>query len=353
MSDNEEDKDITKPWKAWAVAVPICLLIWLGGAYATRHFAINHSAGTDVEQSMGLFGDSFGAVNALISALAFAGVIVTFRLQRKELDLQRKELEAQRLEFEQQNKTMKLQRFENTFFNMMQLQQQIVNDLHLQVSYNAFVRGKTGSGIETVTKELHGREVIRHIYDNVKKTVSNKGLSHYQEAKDRDLLDHYFRHLYTILRFVDESDAYVPEKDENGNPKFNPQKEWELKYRYTTILRATLSRYEMLILYYNGLSEFGFMRLKPLIEKYSLLDNLDRWNLGTSKEYKDEIGCKEYFEEGWYLTSNLTGTDFEYYLTDEENDIAKYNIRAFGCGAEEQERARQSIHNFNRMLKTV
>lgn len=82
-----------------------------------------------------LFGDSFGAVNALISALAFAGMIVTFILQRYELEMQRKELKAQRLEFSSQNKTLKLQRFENTFFNMMELQQSIVNDLYVMDSY--------------------------------------------------------------------------------------------------------------------------------------------------------------------------------------------------------------------------
>lgn len=66
--------------------------------------------------TLALFGDSFGVVNVLlISALAFAGMIVTFVLQRKELEVQRKE-------FFSQNETLRLQRFENTFFNMIDLQ---------------------------------------------------------------------------------------------------------------------------------------------------------------------------------------------------------------------------------------
>lgn len=40
----------------------------------------------------GTFGDSFGAVNSLFSGLAFAGIIYTILLQRKELSLQRQEL---------------------------------------------------------------------------------------------------------------------------------------------------------------------------------------------------------------------------------------------------------------------
>lgn len=344
-------KKVMNPWVVWGIAIAICFVVWFGGAHFTRSYAKNHA--DDKTEAVGQFGDSFGAVNALISALAFAGVIVTFWLQRRELDLQYEELKSQRMEFEQQNKTMKLQRFENTFFNMMQLQQQIVNDLHLQIIDNTTRRSKLLIDGPVFTKELHGREVIRHIYDNVRQTVSNKGLSHYREVRDRDLLDHYFRHLYTILRFVDESDVYVPEKDENGESKYDPQKEWELKYRYTTILRATLSRYEMLILYYNGLSEFGFQRLKPLIEKYSLLDNLDRWHLVASREYKEEIGFKEYFEQDMYLTSNLSGTDFEYYLTEEENDIGKYNIKAFGHGESAMANTGQALHNYQKMIAGI
>lgn len=46
----------------------------------------------------GTFGDMFGAVNALFSGLAFAGVIHAINLQRKELQLQRKELNETRVE---------------------------------------------------------------------------------------------------------------------------------------------------------------------------------------------------------------------------------------------------------------
>jgi hypothetical protein len=43
-------------------------------------------------EDAGLFGDSFGAVNALFSALAFAAVFVALRLQRLDLEEQKKEL---------------------------------------------------------------------------------------------------------------------------------------------------------------------------------------------------------------------------------------------------------------------
>ncbi len=48
--------------------------------------------------SRGLFGDSFGALNALFSGFAFLGIIYTIILQTQELGLQRKELELTRAE---------------------------------------------------------------------------------------------------------------------------------------------------------------------------------------------------------------------------------------------------------------
>ncbi len=44
----------------------------------------------------GQWGDSFGAINALFSALAFAGLIITVLLQREELKAQRAELRETR-----------------------------------------------------------------------------------------------------------------------------------------------------------------------------------------------------------------------------------------------------------------
>ncbi|MBX2914094.1 MAG: hypothetical protein KF856_02360 [Cyclobacteriaceae bacterium] len=80
----------------------------------------------------GQFGDMFGAINALFSGLAFAGVILTILLQREELRAQKEELRlntealnaqknemnAQWKELEKQNSNLKRQRFETTFFNM-------------------------------------------------------------------------------------------------------------------------------------------------------------------------------------------------------------------------------------------
>ncbi|MCB0510970.1 MAG: hypothetical protein KDC72_00330 [Bacteroidetes bacterium] len=54
----------------------------------------------DDQNSRGLFGDSFGGLNALVSSLALGGIIYTIIIQRKELNIQKEELITQRKEYQ-------------------------------------------------------------------------------------------------------------------------------------------------------------------------------------------------------------------------------------------------------------
>ncbi len=216
----------------------------------------------------GVFGDQFGAVNALFSGLAFAGVIYAVILQSKELQLQRDELEQtrevlidQKRQLEEQNITMQQQRFETTFFQMLSLHNEIVESLEHSVSSK---------------KILHGRICFsrwQKILVNWTSTRRNKGLSD-QEAicgtynefykKYQHLIGHYFRNLYTIIKIVDRSSV-------------------ENKRDYTNIVRAQLSSSELVLLFYNCISPWG-MKFKPLVEKYALLKTLPEGSLADERD---------------------------------------------------------------------
>ena len=58
------------------ILVAIVITLWAGSGF------ILHSV-----KNPGSFGDMFGAINALFSGLAFAGIIYAILLQRKELSL--------------------------------------------------------------------------------------------------------------------------------------------------------------------------------------------------------------------------------------------------------------------------
>jgi hypothetical protein len=72
--------------------------------------------------SIGTFGDSFGTINALFSGLAFAGLLYTIRLQKKELKDTRKE-------FEKQSNIFLEQKFDDYFFRMLDLVQSIRKEI--------------------------------------------------------------------------------------------------------------------------------------------------------------------------------------------------------------------------------
>lgn len=90
--DHNDDSETRKPSWLWVVLIALgIILLWA----ASWYFIANRYSQWPVR---GTFGDMFGAVNALFSGLAFAGVIFAIILQRRELELQRRELRLNRQE---------------------------------------------------------------------------------------------------------------------------------------------------------------------------------------------------------------------------------------------------------------
>ena len=295
----------------------------------------------------GTFGDQFGAVNALFSGLAFAGLIVTIllqrrdlrlqrkdlRMQRKELELTRKEMEDQTAEFSRQNETLRRQTFENTFFHMMELQQQIVNDLYAKEDSEKIVEERTSNAIirknVTVENIYKGRNLFMYAFvhgehqvnyedgRNVKAygiggVMQMRGFAMYDQYYTSTYFDHYFRHFYRILKFIKQNSDWLT---------------FEEQYQYSSLLRATLSRYELVWLYYNGLSDNGRHKLKPLMEEYSILKNMREDLLVLSRENVTKIynaGLKRELLKA----NGFSGTDYEFFLSDTHSPF-KYNLSAF------------------------
>lgn len=230
-------------------------------------------------EERGTFGDMFGTVGALFSGLAFAGVIVTMLQQKEELELQRKELaqtnlalESQRKEMEAQNKTIMLQRFESTFFNMLHIEQ----DFLQSIKYTE--KSKT-NGIQTTV----GRVAMMNLYDTWE--VLMDGDLFYRQNPDADFgtvldkgqawnsislqLEHYFRFIYQILKFVDGA-QYLSDEE---------------KYNYSCLLNSQLSPHELLLLFYHSISNNGKKTLKPLVEKYAFMQNIKKELLFSETHY--------------------------------------------------------------------
>jgi Putative phage abortive infection protein len=251
-----------KRWPIVATAI-VVIVLWLANLTYAQNLPLNER---------GIFGDMFGAVNALFSGLAFAGVVYAVVMQRHEIAIAKEEiaytkkiLDEQQLQLSLQNAEAKKESFENTYFQMVRLFTDITNQIDLQ---------RTENGVSIVTK---GKDVfpvflarLHKIYSPVEKALYGGHDFHaaYEESYSRHNteLGHYFRMLYNIMNFVNSN--------EHVDQKF-----------YAKILRAQLSDAETAILFYNGLSAHGATKFKPLIERYGQLKNLNE-NDVFAKELK-------------------------------------------------------------------
>ncbi len=287
--------------KKWYVALALLMIL---AVYCAAIFFANDitiflygpgGTGDDILTRTGQLGDSAGAINALFSALAFFGVLWAIFLQREELQLQRKELEmtreelkGQKMEFEAQNETLRRQRFENTFFNMLSSQQDIIEGIALHLTKS----NQINKNVPDEHFSYSGRDVFVSYYEQgnmtyfnseqernitieggMKQAIFNAGIDAYRYSKSISCFDHYFRHLYRIIKFVDES-MLLPNS-------------FEERYHYVAIVRAHLSDYELVWLFYNGIArKGGDNQFKALIEKYALLKNM-RFELLASHGHRD------------------------------------------------------------------
>ena len=214
----------------------------------------------------GQWGDSFGGINALFTGLAFAILIWTLHVQQEELALQRGELRGQKEQLEKQN-------FGSAFFQLLSLHNDIVNAMQ--------IRGRK-----------HGRECFVEMLNDLKDEhypqTQEAANSNSPEAKILNdtyenflipyepVVGYYFRHLYNVVKFVDHHSDLLKEDTK----------------RYTNLVRAQLSSYELGLLFYNCLSERG-AEFKGLVEDYALLEDV------SSTELIDDEHKKHYKESAF------------------------------------------------------
>ena len=202
----------------------------------------------------GQWGDFFGgSLNPVFSFLTFLAVLLTLVLQKTELALTREELKRSGDTMETQAKTAKQQTFEHTFFQMLNLHNTMLNSTGIndykgrELFRYFYFDSSYGSTLSYIYKKLK-RETTNTTEIDLIKTAYDM---YWQKAES--FLAHYYRYLFNIIKFVDESDfASGP---------------------YMNILRAQLSNSESLLLFYNGLSPQG-EKFRAYIEKYSLLNNM-------------------------------------------------------------------------------
>ena len=292
----------------FAISV-IGLVIFVFAAWgASWYYAANFVLSSDTkllthEGARGVFGDQFGAVNALFSGLAFTGVIVTLLLQRREIKNQAASLQRQQFEsgffqllalhsglidqldiggfkgrqaFEKFLKNMQIKSPQMDVFELLKpLTRTEIGGLSAAGILNDTLKAKLGNSsstlVEKVLARADGHGLIAQYMDQDlsqhRGIIENAYLAAHVESKDA--LSHYFRTLYHILQYVDRS-ALIVEAE---------------KERYAKLIGAQLSGLELVVLFYNSLVgtakfggqtlDFGFPAMLKLVKKYQLTKHLN------------------------------------------------------------------------------
>ncbi|CAD0220328.1 putative phage abortive infection protein [Chryseobacterium sp. JV274] len=257
-------------WVFWLIGIGsvvfMSFVLWQNYLYATN-------LGKDYQ---GLFGDMFGASNALFTGLSFVGVIIAILLQRQELQLQRNELELTRKEMEQtrdefvtQNYTLKLQQFENTFFQMLKM----LNDIVKRQKY--YERDQFFGGEEVFDIIFKNYYSAKHnyvatklelddleaFYDETRVKSEFKNLSKteiltiYRESSqlmDKKLIP-YFSHINSMLKLL--SDSEIKNKEV-----------------YSSILKSQLNDSELRFIFFKCVTGDVWNEFSTNIQKFGILN---------------------------------------------------------------------------------
>jgi hypothetical protein len=202
-----------------------CLIIFLHIEYST--------------DKVGQFGDSFGVLTSFFSGVTVIGLLITIYLQRRDLEIARrslrnqirelkqtrdqieisnKELELSRKEFQKQNQTLKNQRFENTFFNM----------LSIHIGINKDIIGRSATLINAYSKIVQAVDETNDL--NAMKIAYHTKARVFVEQD----FDSYFKHFNAFTEFI-------------CSQKKRPQNQ----HKYLKIYFAQISEIERKILYYH------------------------------------------------------------------------------------------------------
>lgn len=157
-------------------------------------------------------------------------------------------------------------RVENTFFQLLSTFRGIVSDIDVRVS-----SGNLKQAHDAFKSILSRLRQERHVNNEDVALAWGKTVDAY-----RNDLNHYFRFMYHVVKFIDESPI-------------------DNKYFYVRLLRALLSESELVLLAVNCAHGDGREKFKRLLEKYAFLHNV-------SPGAKREWGLDAEYEDGAFLT---------------------------------------------------
>lgn len=223
------------------------------------------SAGTPLKAERGAMftelgqtGDSFGSLNALLTAIAGALVFWAGFMQHQTLKQAREEAQKERA-------SRQIQEFESLFFRLLEL---------------------TATAVERIEgpkpKDVPGQPLSRHkgtrALDSLARSLYEAVGSHRGDHADLQQILAALVERYLTVVYDRQPSAFGPYLrllyqtfDHIANSGLTEHQ----KIRYANIARGQISEGAVLLLALNGLTPYGY-KFVPLIEKFGLLEHLHR-----------------------------------------------------------------------------
>jgi hypothetical protein len=231
--------------------------------------------------SFGEWGDFFGGVlNPILTFLTFMGLLITIIIQKKELKESRDVFIKQQEALEKQQEEMTIQSFDNKFFQMLNSFNEITNALKLNIYQKEYSSKELFEQlVEELKKEIFTKYNEDVIVNDIKSNKIDYIYAIFPDFNNKfdTTFKYYFLNLYQLLKFIDED---IPHKDKDKYSK-----------KYANILRAQLSKNELILLTYNaiGVMEFCGDNYKKLVEKYSFFEHLTYDDYISDNQYSEHI----------------------------------------------------------------
>ncbi|SEH78506.1 Putative phage abortive infection protein [Rhizobium tibeticum] len=220
------------------MSIPVRLILIVSGAWffwvMLPRFLVRVGMPVKME-ALGQWGDSFGALNAAFSAAAVIGVLVTLRMQSKEISDQQRQIESQ-------NERLERSEFDASFFQLFELSRQLREGATFEIPENS-KRGGTGrAAFEAAHKHMQFLLGPSYTFPDMITDVETTIRDLYRDDVHRYAeysFGPYFRILYTILRRISESRVL----------------DGQTKIQYGNLVRSQLSTPEVALIAANALTE--------------------------------------------------------------------------------------------------
>lgn len=272
----KQNHQYRKQTKRTLIGVALVAALVLIAYFAWFGILKQGSASTD-PTTWGLFGDFVGGImNPIVALCALYWLTRSIEIQWRELSAAQQELASTRMLIAEQVKTAEKQRFEDTFFALLN-------------QHNEALRYLT-EGVAGDSQPRPARDIHRAVFSSsIKNSLSTANIMLHKRNRE---VGHYFRILYQLLKLIA---TRCPETTLKGD--FTPEnilasKPSSDEKLYSNIIRSFLDVEMTQLLAVNCYCKDDmspYWNFKCLIERYSFLEHMPFSSQSQDEKVFDEV----------------------------------------------------------------